>query len=102
MVVDDPLTSPDFHLPTKPGPPETRVSVDVCCTGLPSGPGTSVTTINEFPFRVNFDFETAFPFIRNASSHEVGLNSLPMTDTPLGIVYSLPARSKSVSKPPPL
>src|SRR4030095_15655274 len=83
-VVDAPLTSPDFHFPANPGPPDTRLSVEFCWTDLPSELVMSETHINESPLSETFDFETTFPFIRKVSSQDVGLSSLPVTAMPLG------------------
>src|SRR5215510_3084430 len=102
IVVEAPFKSPDFHLPAKPGPPDTRASVDVCWTDLPSGLTTSETHIKESPLSETFDLETTLPLMRNVNSQDVGLNSLPTTPIPLGMVYSFPVRSKSASNPPPL
>src|SRR5690348_17781043 len=99
MVVSPPLGVPDFHLPAKPGPPDTRASVDVWCTALPSGLVTSDTHSNELPLSVTWDREMGLSPIRKLSSQDVGPFSFPVIETPLGIVYSLPVRSKSASNP---
>src|SRR5690349_6018948 len=71
-VVDAPFKSPDFHLPAKPGPPDTRLSVFVCWTDFPSGPVISETQVSESPLNVTRDFEISLPPFRKVNSQDVG------------------------------